>query len=227
MTEKELIKKIKQLKKIKPRKDWVFLTKKEILGREEKKFDFSLIFSPKLAFSLISLFLLFLLGGFLYYKIINLPLENSPENITKVEVIVPALQGIQEKVVKATQELKKIEEPQKILKAKKIVQKTVKVGEEIVSEAKKLKKEIQNSQTEKKEEVLTALTKEISQTKEKFEEMEKTYQEMLAEKVERLIEELEESSLSAQQKEIFEKAKRDFEKENYSQALEKILELSQ
>jgi chaperonin cofactor prefoldin len=34
MTEKELITKIQELRQIKPRKEWVFLTKKEILGEE-------------------------------------------------------------------------------------------------------------------------------------------------------------------------------------------------
>jgi len=41
MTEKELITKIQELREIKPRKEWVFLTKKEILGEEEIQEKFS------------------------------------------------------------------------------------------------------------------------------------------------------------------------------------------
>ncbi len=39
-TEKELINKIKKLNQIKPKKDWVFLTKKEILGEIKPSFSF-------------------------------------------------------------------------------------------------------------------------------------------------------------------------------------------
>jgi len=39
-TEKEIIKKIKLLKQIKPEKKWVFLTKEKILGKEPLFFPF-------------------------------------------------------------------------------------------------------------------------------------------------------------------------------------------
>ena len=40
MTEKELIAKIQELRQLKPRQDWVVLTKKQILGEEKPQFSF-------------------------------------------------------------------------------------------------------------------------------------------------------------------------------------------
>lgn len=62
MTEKELIHKIKQLNYIKPRKDWVLLTKKEILG-EEPAFNFFSYFNPALAGFALVFFVVF--GAFI------------------------------------------------------------------------------------------------------------------------------------------------------------------
>ena len=59
MTEAELIKKIKELKTIKPRKDWVLLTKSQILGEEKPKFELFPFFRPAYA----GLFLFLLLVG--------------------------------------------------------------------------------------------------------------------------------------------------------------------
>jgi len=50
MTEKELITKIQELRQIAPKKEWVFLTKREILGEPTttfREFSFWNIFSPK------------------------------------------------------------------------------------------------------------------------------------------------------------------------------------
>jgi len=52
MTEKQLIAKIKELRQIKPRKDWVFLTKTRVLGVESKpSFSWFRILSYKPAFA--------------------------------------------------------------------------------------------------------------------------------------------------------------------------------
>ncbi|TSC53743.1 MAG: hypothetical protein LiPW31_313 [Microgenomates group bacterium LiPW_31] len=39
MNEKELISKIQELRQIKPRKDWVVLTKTQILGEQREQFS--------------------------------------------------------------------------------------------------------------------------------------------------------------------------------------------
>lgn len=75
MTEKDLILQLKELKEIRPRKDWVILAKSQILGpafaeamagkQEERKWDLSPIFGWKLAFvPIISVFLIIGVFGF-------------------------------------------------------------------------------------------------------------------------------------------------------------------
>lgn len=62
LTEKNLIGKIKELRQIKPRKDWVCLTKTQILGEEPTFFLFP-YFKPA-SVGLIAIFILFGLFGF-------------------------------------------------------------------------------------------------------------------------------------------------------------------
>lgn len=62
LTEKQLIGKVRKLRQIRPRKDWVSLTKKEILG-EEPGFSFFPYFKPALA-GLITIFVLFGVLGY-------------------------------------------------------------------------------------------------------------------------------------------------------------------
>lgn len=65
MTETELINKIKKLKKIKPRKDWVLLVRERILEEAPKETNLPLTFFPKFAFATLFAFLvLFGLFGF-------------------------------------------------------------------------------------------------------------------------------------------------------------------
>ena len=65
MTEAEITQKLRELKQIKPRKDWVSLTKKEILGEESFGFTFFPYFNLKPAVaSLVAFCILFGLFGF-------------------------------------------------------------------------------------------------------------------------------------------------------------------
>jgi len=65
MTQNELIGKIRELRQIKPRKDWVLLTKTQILGQEETpKFELFPFFKPAYA----GLFFLLLLAGLIEFS---------------------------------------------------------------------------------------------------------------------------------------------------------------
>lgn len=68
MTENQLIAKIKELRQLKPRKDWVVLTKKNILG-EEPRFAFFPYFKPALA----GFFVVFVMFGTLGFAKNSLP----------------------------------------------------------------------------------------------------------------------------------------------------------
>jgi hypothetical protein len=70
MTEKELIRKIKELKEVKPRKDWVVLTKSQILGEEPSFFPLSPFLHHKLALApVVSLLVIIGLFGFAQYTV--------------------------------------------------------------------------------------------------------------------------------------------------------------
>jgi len=65
MTQNELIGKIRELRQIKPRKDWVLLAKTQILGQEETpKFELFPFFKPAYA----GLFFLLLLAGLIEFS---------------------------------------------------------------------------------------------------------------------------------------------------------------
>ena len=64
MTQNELIGKIRELRQIKPRKDWVLLTKNQILGEKTPQFELFPFFKPAYA----GLFFLLLLAGLIEFS---------------------------------------------------------------------------------------------------------------------------------------------------------------
>jgi hypothetical protein len=222
MTEKELIKKIKELKKIKPEKEWVFFTKKEILGESEPLiFPF---FKPALiGFSLI----LILLGisyaslpgePFYFIKKIAektqkafLPEEERPklemelanrrlEELSKiaekndVRKLSPAINEAKESVAQATKNLVK----------------SKKVDKEIVQKTLELEK--------KKQEIEKVLGTKI--TEEETEDPTKLVAKYL-------IEDFENRTLTDEQKQNLEKAKEYFKNGDFAKALELLLTMGQ
>jgi len=221
ITEKEVIEKIQILKQIKPEKNWVFLTKEKILGKEPSFFPF---FRPAFSVLFVSLVLLGLsftsLPGEPFYPIKKLveksqkvlvPEEEKPkvdlelankrlEELSKVaekndvKKIVPALSEAKETVAQATKNLVKSKKLDK-----EIVQKTLEF------ETKK----------QKVEKVLgTKITEEETENPTKF-------------VASYLIETLSKKDLTQDQAIILEKAKENFENRNYSKVLELLLPISQ
>ena len=234
MTEGNLIKKIQELKQIKPRKEWVVLTKNKILGdyiSQPQSFFFQ--FKPVFA-GLVIVFILFgvfglaqysLPGDFLFpakkiteksqavfvseeekpafrFEIANKRLNDLSEIIetNQVKKIAPAM--AESRITKT--EAKK--EVLSLIKAK--PEKAVEIAKQAAPKIKEI--------NEKEKEVLTSLGLE---QEEKTDGAEKAV-------VELLISDLESQSLTENQKEIFEQAKKYFEDEKYSLALEKVLILS-
>lgn len=62
LTDKELINQVRKLSQIKPEKDWVFLTKKQILGEAKHNFGFFPFLKPALASFAVILVLMAVLG---------------------------------------------------------------------------------------------------------------------------------------------------------------------
>lgn len=221
MIEKELIGKIRELRQIRPRKDWVVLTKGQILG--EPKISFFPFFKPVLAtvtalgilFGVFSLAQNSLPGDFLYSikkitekgqavfvseeekPVFQLKLANDRlEDLTKAQAknLAPTLSEFQASVFQAAKEIVEAEKPN----IKEIVQQTKKLEE--------------NKQKVEALGVVLGETEKLDNA--------------LAQLVEREIEELASQTLNENQEELLEEAKESFEVGDYNQALEKILILS-
>lgn len=222
MEEKELIAKIQGLRQIKPAKDWIFQTKREIFGPQISRFP--KIIKP----ALIGLFLILIFvfisaqralpGEKLYLlkrltergQTLFVPEKEKPKfnlelankrlqeliEIAKkddVKKLAPAIKEVRQSAKEVAESLKRVE----------------KVDLEIVEKTKKLE--------ENKE-----ITEKILGTKIETKELESVYKIL----VEREIKDLEKRSLTERQREILEKAKEFFEKGDFVSALTKVIEVS-
>jgi hypothetical protein len=159
MTEAEIAKKLRGLKEIKPRKDWVVLTKKEILGEESFGLTLFPYFKPAFA-GLVAVCLLFGLFGFVknalpgdllyivkraahYGQVLLIPEQEKPvyqlklandrlEDLTKAPVknLAPTINEFQANIHEAAQNLARIDATTSDpVVMKKIVEETKKLDE--------------------------------------------------------------------------------------------------
>lgn len=238
MEEKEFINKINGLKKIEPSQDWVLRTKNRILGAEQKPGFISVLeFLPrmvfkynKLAFAVVIIFG-FVTGSFSFAQN-SLPgdpvyiLKKITEKTRMVlasEQDVPTVQlefvnkRLEElKVIAKTNQVKKIapalEEFQTNISkaAEELVRAENLNVREIVSETKKIKESRQEI-----EEVLGVMVGDTKDLDEAFLQL-----------IERQLKDLEMSTLTEDQKNIFTEAASNFQKGNYVEAWEGILMIS-
>jgi hypothetical protein len=223
MEEKELISQIRELRRIKPEKKWVFLTKEKILGKGAIEiFPF---FKPVYA----GLFLFLILIGLFGVSQKSLPGEPL-FYIKKVSEKIQTEFVSKEEKPKVDLELtnKRLEELKEIA-AKNDTRKlasAIKEVKEVSAQASKSLKEV------KKPEEIVETTKKIVQIK--------TYAQKLGVEVplddlsiaykdlaEYQIKEMENSSLTEAQQEILKEAKEFFEKGDYPSAFLKAIEASQ
>jgi len=225
MTEAEIGRKLKGLKQIKPRKDWVSLTKKEILGEESFGFTLFPYFKPAFA-GLITVFIVFGLFGFvknalpgdlLYIvrkaahegqvllipdqekSVYQLKLANDRlEDLTTAPVknLAPTINEFQANIHQAAQNLAKIDATTSdAMVMKKIVEETKKIDEN------KQKAESLGMVIGGTEELNSVLTKIVGN----------------------LIEDLEERTLSEEKKEVLAEMKELFDEGKYIESLELYL----
>lgn len=239
MTEKELINQIKQLKRIKPRQEWIGLAKTRILGEPPTTFrELSLLdrFSPKkwwgvtgvlTAAALIVIFVASenaLPGDLLY----------SLKRITeKSQVLLVAQSDLPrynlEKANKRLEEINRIVQMQGTEPAKKF-EPVINDFQENVSQAAKTL--VMAGATSSDPFIIKRVVEETKRLEENKQKVEKLgvkvgetedLDNALAKLVLKEIEKLKESET---QEELFEDANRDYENGDYAQALEKILLLS-
>jgi len=238
MNEKTLIGKIEILRQIRPRKNWVILTKKRILGEERtlpglfldsfRVFQ-GLFFQYKLA--LASLVLLFILGGTFVFAQKSLPGEPL-FIVKKMTEKTRAVFISEEEKPKAQLELanRRLEDLAKIAE-KNDVRKLAPAIDEFQANVSEAAKNLAKAKTVGKD--IVVQTQELEKNKEKIEktlatqigteELENVYKDL----AEQQIKDLENSSLTESQEKILEEAKEYFEAGDYSNSLIKTIEASQ
>jgi len=230
MTEKQLIGRIRELRQIKPRKDWVVLTKSQILGeveRERVSVSFFPLWRPALA--TVTVFgILFISFGFAQSSLpgdLLYPIKKIAEKSQAVFVSEKELPKYNLEIVnKRLDELNEIAQTNQVKK----LAPAISEFQANVSEAAKSLAKVKGQDVEK----IVEETKKLEENKKKVEDVLATKIETeeldnaLSQIVEIQIKDLEERTLTERQEEILAEAQNDFEAGNYSQALEKILFLS-
>ncbi len=226
MTEPELIKKIKALKEIRPRKDWVLLTKSQILG-EEKSLELFPFFKPVYAGVF---FLLILIGLFEFSQkaLPGEPLFSLKRIMEKVQTVFVS----EDERPKLNLELanKRLEELNEIAQ-KNEVKKLAPAINEFKADVSQAAKNLAKVKKVNKE--MVAQAKKLEENKGKIEKVLATkietgeYENAMSQLVEREIKDLEGRTLTEEQKEILAETKKDFEAGDYLEALTKLIIISE
>jgi len=234
MTEKELIAKIKELRQIKPREDWVLFTKKELFKDESRRKWLS-VFRPEVNFifrhrpvfaTLVILLVLIGVFGFAQNSVPGdslFPLKKIAEESEKFFASEKNEARINlELVNRRLDDLEKIAESnqtQKLASAITEYQESVNKAAESLAGAEPKEIVEQVKQLEEKERKIKSYGVEIAQSSEELKDV-------LSQITEREIQDLEKRSLTPEQEKLLEEIKEDYKVGKYSQALEKILILS-
>lgn len=219
MEEKEIINKLKELRKIKPEKNWVFLTKRKILGKEEMAlFPIGkIIFIFLLIIGIFSASQLSLLREPLYY-IKKISQETQKTFLSEKEKPQASLDLANEKL----EEIKKITQ-------KKDIKKITPAIEEFKVTISKTKEDLVK---------LKGINKEIAQKVLKLEEKKKEVEKVLGIKLtqeeedpskivaEYLIKNFERNFLTEEKAEILEKVKQYFQNGEYGKVIEILISLN-
>lgn len=237
MTEKQLIGKIRILRQIKPRKDWVLLTKKNVFGEEisRERVSVSSVFGalPRLLsykpalVGVVSVFIFLglftsaqnaLPGDFLY------PIKKITEKSQAIFVSETNKPVFQLKLAnERLEELAKIAQTDQVKK----LAPAISEFQVSVSEAAKKLAEVKSTSQD-----IVNETQKIGENKEKVEKAlaikigTEEFDEALSQFAKSQIEYFEGRTLTEEQASLLAEAKEDFEAGNYSQALEKVFILS-
>jgi len=200
MTNWQLISKIKKLRKIKPRKDWVVLLKERLLEEEDTSlvFDWNLILKPIFVFSVIGIMIT---AGIVFISLtkpsqdnisvnsqtenLNVALKNLGNELAKTNAIIKELNGTSTNIMKN-------------------VASTVEKGKIVVEEARKYP-------------ILASITDEVDNN----------LNEMAKETAKQAIESLKKSILNENQTVLLKEAEEYYNKGEYENALNKAIEASQ
>jgi len=249
MTEQQLISKIRELRQFKPRQDWVVLVKKQIFEHDERNrvpfvkgtrfllgrflLGEKFVFQHKPAFAFITTFLV-LIGVFGFAQN-SLPGETL-FSLKKLAEQSQTIFILEKEQPKHNLELvnKRLDDLTKIAQTN-VVKNLAPAINEFQASVSKAAESLAKTDTKKNPQVVKAIALEVKKLAEKTEKIKslgveigenQEWDNALAQIVEREIEDLEEKTLTEEQQEALIKVRSDYEAGNYSQAIEKILLLT-
>ncbi len=226
MNEKDLIRKIENLRGIKPRKDWVLSTKSRILGEEPEMSHITLSFFLKPAFALP--IALLLIGGAFFYSSnlmeLKVAQERYEQELAQMQELAPLLKQLQDSVSQAKLALKEadLRDPKVALEMGKSLDLTVKAGKKVLDEARKIAGATSSEEIKVAEEPKQKILTSIIETEEAVEGLESDYKLF----IELLIEDVEHWYLGPAEQERLISAKENYEKGEYNAVLEDIYRIS-
>lgn len=239
MTEKELVLKLRQLRQIKPSQDWVSLTKKQILGEEQKQISWLSYFQPffRLKPGYIGLVIIFVLFGLFGVTQNSLP----GDLLYPVKKMVERSQAVfvsQEQKTEFSLESanKRLEEITKIAQTNQVKKLAPALEEYQASIAQVTKSLAKIAATTSDALLIKKLAEQTQKLEKNKEKLEQTYgiagleveEESNPTKllVEWLIRDLEKRTLADEQLLLFETAKKNYENGDFNTSLENLLTLS-
>lgn len=230
MNNQEIVQQLQKLELIRPDKAWAQETKKEILGYfpldlERYKGIFSRwsrvrwsVLVP-LAFTTMAAFGLFLYRNSLSLTRMEADIESDNQAL---QTIVEGLKEVRPDLLKVTNSLKEVEEPEKIVNIQETLDSAVESGEKLVQAARKMAKAPKAQKREGSGQALAA----IASAEEVIQGVKETYLEKQKSLAQRLIDELESKSLTEEQAQFLEEARKNYEEGRFDEALIKALEMS-
>jgi len=200
MTNWQLISKIKKLRAIKPRKDWVVLLKERLLEEEDTSlvFDWNLILKPIFVFSVIGIMIT---AGIVFISLTKPSQDNISVN-SQTENLSVALKNLGNELAKTNTIIKELNGTSTNIM--KNVASTIEKGKIVVEEARKYP-------------ILASITDEVDNN----------LNEMAKETAKQAIESFEKSSLNENQMSLLKEAEEYYNKGEYENALNKAIEAIQ
>lgn len=229
MNEFELIYQLKQLKEIKPQKDWVVLCKNQILDKEDFSEKFSIIsifqnlffikkFKPVYIVST-GIMLLFI-GAVSFFLLTGkekpIEIAETPTKPESTKEIVLALGDLQKEIDQTIISLEEIKEPQRVLETRNVIVPFVQATKEVLAQLEKAELE-QNVRTDNK----------VLAVKQSVENLESAQESTIAKLANNLIQFLKTRTLTETQQEVLKQAEQAYNEGNYHQALIDVMLVQQ
>ncbi len=227
MQEKDLIKQLKSFRQVKPNKDWVSCTKKQVFEGGEMTCipanSWLFLHRPSFIVGAAAVGLLTIL---IFVGTIGGPVVPTDGDYNELASITSALEELETSLDFISNQLEVASldvsnSPDEILVIKQTVESTIEQGEEFLAKAKQKAEKFEG--LEETYEVLTALAGAESA----LEEMKQINSASEKQVAERELAELKNILLNDRQKELLERAEKLFSEENYQEALMTVIEISQ